>query len=119
MVFESQQDVVNAYQQGKLTQDAVIVVRNSGPAARGMLELHQLMPILGNLMEQGLKVALVTDGRLSGASGKVPSIIHLTPESVKGGPLAYVQNGDLLEIDAEQGILNCLTDLSGTPSRDG
>ncbi|AEC16772.1 phosphogluconate dehydratase [Gallibacterium anatis UMN179] len=112
MVFESQQDVVNAYQQGKLTQDAVIVVRNSGPAARGMPELHQLMPILGNLMEQGLKVALVTDGRLSGASGKVPSIIHLTPESVKGGPLAYVQNGDLLEIDAEQGILNCLSDLS-------
>lgn len=111
LVFEDQEEVVKAYKQGQLQQNAVIVVRNSGPAARGMPELHQLMPILGNLMEQGLQVALVTDGRLSGASGKVPSIIHVSPESYKGGPLAYLQSGDMIEIDAEAGILRCLTDL--------
>ncbi|MFC0322461.1 phosphogluconate dehydratase [Gallibacterium melopsittaci] len=113
IVFEEQEDVVAAYKQGELQQNAVIVVRNSGPAARGMPELHQLMPILGNLMEQGFQVALVTDGRLSGASGKVPSIIHISPESSKGGPLAYLQTGDMVEIDAEQGILRCLNELQG------
>lgn len=107
-VFESQDEVVEAYQQGHLKQDNVIVVRNSGPSARGMPELHKLMPILGNVMEEGHRIFLVTDGRLSGASGKVPSIIHLCPESVKGGPLAFVQNGDMIEIDATTGTMHCL-----------
>lgn len=112
LVFEAQEEVVAAYKAGKLQRDAVIVVRNSGPAARGMPELHQLMPILGNLMEQGFSVALVTDGRLSGASGKVPSIIHVSPESYNGGALAYLQSGDIVEIDAEAGMLRCNADLT-------
>ncbi|MCI7480729.1 MAG: phosphogluconate dehydratase [[Pasteurella] aerogenes] len=112
LVFEDQEEVVQAYQNGQLQQDAVIVVRNSGPAARGMPELHKLMPILGNVMEAGHRIMLVTDGRLSGASGKVPSILHLSPESVKGGPLAFIQSGDMIEIDVEQGIIRCLADLS-------
>ncbi|STO59776.1 Dihydroxyacid dehydratase [Canicola haemoglobinophilus] len=115
LVFECQDDVVKAYQNGKLKQNAVIVVRNSGPAARGMPELHKLMPILSNVMEEGYRVFLVTDGRLSGASGKVPSIIHLCPESAKGGLLAQIQNGDIVEIDAETGSMNCLTNFSQRP----
>ncbi|MBE2894633.1 phosphogluconate dehydratase [Spirabiliibacterium falconis] len=110
-VFESQDDVVNAYNEGLLAQDAIIVVRNSGPAARGMPELHKLMPILGNLMESGFRVALVTDGRLSGASGKVPAVIHLCPESAKCGPLAKITEGDIIKLDAESGELTCLADL--------
>ncbi|TDQ59760.1 6-phosphogluconate dehydratase [Mesocricetibacter intestinalis] len=113
LVFEDQDQVVEAYHKGELNRDAIVVVRNSGPAARGMPELHKLMPILGNVMEQGFKVALVTDGRLSGASGKVPSVIHLSPESVKGGPLALIRNGDLIAIDAEEGSIQCLSYLSG------
>ncbi len=112
LVFESQDDVVTAYHNGQLKQDAVIVVRNSGPAARGMPELHKLMPILGNVMEEGFRLFLVTDGRLSGASGKVPSIIHLCPESVNGGPLSFLHNGDMIEIDAENGTMRCLNDFS-------
>ncbi|PJG83648.1 phosphogluconate dehydratase [Caviibacterium pharyngocola] len=112
LVFESQDEVVEAYKNGRLNQDAVIVVRNSGPAARGMPELHKLMPILGNVMEAGHRVFLVTDGRLSGASGKVPSIIHLCPESVNGGPLAYIRQGDIIEIDAEKGSMRCLADFA-------
>ncbi len=112
LVFESQDDVVTAYHNEQLKQDAVIVVRNSGPAARGMPELHKLMPILGNVMEEGFRLFLVTDGRLSGASGKVPSIIHLCPESVNGGPLSFLHNGDMIEIDAENGTMHCLSDLS-------
>ena len=112
MVFEDQHRVVQAYQNGPVRQAAVLVVRNSGPAARGMPELHKLMPILGNVMEAGHRIMLVTDGRLSGASGKVPSILHLSPESVKGGPLAFIQSGDMIEIDVEQGTIRCLADLS-------
>lgn len=112
LVFEDQDEVVQAYHAGKLKQNAIIVVRNSGPAARGMPELHKLMPILGNVMEEGYQVMLVTDGRLSGASGKVPAIIHLSPESIKGGALAFIQNGDMLSIDVEKGTIQCLADLS-------
>ncbi|SUT94292.1 dihydroxy-acid dehydratase [[Actinobacillus] rossii] len=112
LVFEDQNEVVRAYQNGQLKRDAVIVVRNSGPAARGMPELHKLMPILGNVMEEGYRVMLVTDGPLSGASGKVPSIIHMSPESVKGGPLAFIETGDMVEIDVEKGTIHCLADLS-------
>ncbi|MGB2079122.1 MAG: phosphogluconate dehydratase [Vibrio sp.] len=111
-VFESQHDVERAYQNGEFTQNVIIVVRHNGPAANGMPELHKLMPILGNLMKSGLKTALVTDGRLSGASGKVPAAIHMTPEAAHGGPLAYVQTGDVMTLDAENGSLTLDADLS-------
>lgn len=111
-VFSSQHAVEAAYKAGELNQDAVIVVRHNGPAANGMPELHKLMPVLGNLQKAGHKVALVTDGRLSGASGKIPAAIHVTPEALHGGAIGLLANGDLLRVDAESGRLDCLTDLS-------
>lgn len=112
-VFSSQHAVEAAYKAGELNQDAVIVVRHNGPAANGMPELHKLMPVLGNLQKAGHKVALVTDGRLSGASGKIPAAIHVTPEALHGGTIGLLADGDLLRVDAESGRLDCLTDLSG------
>ncbi|MFM4944885.1 phosphogluconate dehydratase [Aeromonas bivalvium] len=112
-IFSSQYAVAAAYQAGELNQDAVIVVRHNGPAANGMPELHMLMPVLGNLQKAGHKVALVTDGRLSGASGKIPAAIHVTPEALHGGAIGLLADGDLLRLDAETGRLDCLTDLSG------
>ena len=112
-VFSSQHAVEAAYKAGDLNQDAVIVVRHNGPAAHGMPELHKLMPVLGNLQKAGHKVALVTDGRLSGASGKIPAAIHVTPEALHGGAIGLLADGDLLRVDAESGRLDCLTDLSG------
>ncbi|MGL4734072.1 MAG: phosphogluconate dehydratase [Enterovibrio sp.] len=112
-VFSSQHAVEAAYKAGDLNQDAVIVVRHNGPAANGMPELHKLMPVLGNLQKAGYKVALVTDGRLSGASGKIPAAIHVTPEALHGGAIGLLQDGDLLRVDAVNGRLDCLTDLSG------
>lgn len=112
-VFSSQHAVEAAYKAGELNQDAVIVVRHNGPAANGMPELHKLMPVLGNLQKAGHKVALVTDGRLSGASGKIPAAIHVTPEALHGGAIGLLRDGDLLRVDAQSGHLDCLTDLSG------
>ena len=112
-VFSSQHAVEAAYKAGELNQDAVIVVRHNGPAANGMPELHKLMPVLGNLQKAGHKVALVTDGRLSGASGKIPAAIHVTPEALHGGAIGLLADGDLLRVDAVNGSLDCLTDLSG------
>ncbi|WP_323971936.1 phosphogluconate dehydratase [Aeromonas hydrophila] len=114
-VFSSQHAVEAAYKAGDLNQDAVIVVRHNGPAANGMPELHKLMPVLGNLQKAGYKVALVTDGRLSGASGKIPAAIHVTPEALHGGAIGLLADGDLLRVDAVNGSLDCLTDLSGRP----
>jgi len=110
-VFNSQHDVETAYQQGELNEDVVIVVRYNGPAANGMPELHKLMPILANLMNTGLRVALVTDGRLSGASGKVPAVIHMTPEANRGGLLSKLQDGDEVEVDGSNGIVKVITDI--------
>lgn len=126
-VFSSQHAVEAAYKAGDLNQDAVIVVRHNGPAANGMPELHKLMPVLGNLQKAGYKVALVTDGRLSGASGKIPAAIHVTPEALHGGAIGLLADGDLLRVDAVNGRLDCLTDLSGrtqaeidlTPEQEG
>ncbi|MFM5295347.1 phosphogluconate dehydratase [Aeromonas veronii] len=126
-VFSSQHAVEAAYKAGDLNQDAVIVVRHNGPAANGMPELHKLMPVLGNLQKAGYKVALVTDGRLSGASGKIPAAIHVTPEALHGGAIGLLADGDLLRVDAVSGSLDCLTDLSGrtqaeidlTPEQEG
>ena len=104
-VFEDQDDLIKAFKAGELTGDFVAVVRFQGPKANGMPELHNLSPTLGLLMDRGQRVALVTDGRMSGASGKVPAALHVTPEAIEGGPLAYVQDGDLIRLDAEAGTL--------------
>jgi phosphogluconate dehydratase len=104
-VFVSQEQVLEAYKQGNLNCDVVVVLKYQGPKANGMPELHALTPALTSLQDQGYKVALVTDGRMSGASGKVPNAIHLTPEAVDGGIVALVENGDIIELDLEQGIL--------------
>ncbi|MEP6634466.1 MAG: phosphogluconate dehydratase, partial [Luteimonas sp.] len=95
-----------------LPQDFVAVVRFQGPRANGMPEMHSLTPLLGMLQNQGRRVALVTDGRLSGASGKIPSAIHVTPESVRGGALAKLRDGDIIRLDGEQGVLEALVDAS-------
>jgi len=105
MVFHSQEAVHEAFNAGKLDRDVVVVVRFQGPQAIGMPELHRLMPPLGVLQDRGHKIALVTDGRLSGASGKVPAAIHVTPEAAAGGAIARIQDGDILLLDATTGRL--------------
>ena len=105
-VFDSEVDALAAFATGALTGDLVLVLRFQGPSANGMPELHKLMPLLANLQANGQKVALVTDGRLSGASGKVLAAIHLTPEAAKGGVLNRVHNGDIIEIDAHQDLFH-------------
>jgi phosphogluconate dehydratase len=107
-VFEDQVELSQAFEAGELEQDVIAVVRFQGPAANGMPELHKMTPYLGILQDRGFKVALVTDGRMSGASGKVPAAIHLTPEALAGGDIARVRDGDLLRLDAENGTLDCL-----------
>lgn len=104
-VFASQEALIDAYKRGELVGDFVAVVRFQGPKANGMPELHGLTPTLANLLDNGQRVALVTDGRMSGASGKVPSAIHVTPEACDGGPLAQVRDGDVIRVDAELGVL--------------
>lgn len=108
VVFEDQNDVIDAFKRKELNRDAIVVVRNQGAHSIGMPELHKLTPTLGLLQSQGYKVALVTDGRMSGASGKVPAAIHLSPEAAKGGMIAKLKTGDMLELDAEKGTLECL-----------
>ena len=108
-VFDTQEAVKAAYQAGELTGDVVVVVRFQGPKANGMPELHSLTPVLANLQAKGLSVALVTDGRMSGASGKVLSAIHVSPEAVDGGPIACIQDGDIIRVDAKAGVLDVLT----------
>ncbi|AVR04701.1 phosphogluconate dehydratase [Pluralibacter gergoviae] len=110
VVFESQHDVVPAFEAGLLDKDCVIVVRHQGPKANGMPELHKLMPPLGVLLDRRFKIALVTDGRLSGASGKVPSAIHVTPEAFDGGLLAKVHDGDIIRVNGQTGELTLLVD---------
>ena len=107
-VFDSQEALHAAFKAGELERDVVCVVRWQGPQANGMPELHKLTPPLAVLQGRGYRVALVTDGRMSGASGKVPAAIHVSPEAAAGGPLAKVQDGDLIRLDAEQGRLEVL-----------
>jgi len=109
-VFSDQESVKTAFRAGEFTEDTIVVVRFQGPRANGMPELHSLTPTLAVLQDRGLKVALVTDGRMSGASGKVPAAIHISPEAASGGPLARVQDGDLLRLDAASGTLECLAE---------
>lgn len=106
IVFDDQDELLAAFKRGELERDFVAVIRFQGPAANGMPELHKLMPTLGVLQSRGFKVALVTDGRMSGASGKVPSAIHMTPEAAHGGPLAKVRNGDAITLDGSKGTVN-------------
>ncbi|MFN7178687.1 phosphogluconate dehydratase [Hyphomonas sp.] len=105
IVFDSQEALKAAFEAGRLDRDFVAVVRFQGPAANGMPELHGLSPVLGVLQDRGHKVALVTDGRMSGASGKIPAAIHICPEAARGGPIAKVQDGDVIRLDAEAGRL--------------
>jgi phosphogluconate dehydratase len=105
VVVDSQQALADLYRQGALDRDFVAVVRHQGPKANGMPELHKLTPILGVLQDQGRHVALVTDGRMSGASGKVPAAIHVTPEALCAGPIGRVRDGDLVLLDCDAGIL--------------
>lgn len=109
-VFADQNDVGAAFKAGELDRDVVVVVRFQGPRANGMPELHKLTPALGVLQDRGFKVALVTDGRMSGASGKVPAAIHVTPEAHGGGPLARLRDGDMVRVCARDGSLSVLVD---------
>jgi len=102
VVVTDQKQLAQLYKDGQLERDFVAVVRNQGPQANGMPELHKLTPLLGVLQDKGFKVALVTDGRMSGASGKVPAAIHVSPEAVDGGMIAKIQNGDMVRLDCEQ-----------------
>lgn len=110
VVFDDQEDFLAAFKRGELEKDFVAVIRFQGPRANGMPELHKLTPPLGVLQDKGFKVALVTDGRMSGASGKVPSVIHLCPECEMGGPLAKVLNGDVISLNLQTGDINVLVD---------
>jgi phosphogluconate dehydratase len=117
-VFDTQEAVAAAFAAGELDRDVIVVVRFQGPRANGMPELHKLTPPLGVLQDRGFKVALVTDGRMSGASGKVPAAIHVTPEALaaadgSGAPLALLRDGDVVRLCAHDGTLDVLADLAG------
>ncbi len=111
-IFDNQEAVQAAFKAGELNSDVVVVVRFQGPAANGMPELHKLTPALGVLQDQGFAVALVTDGRMSGASGKVPAAIQVCPEAMQGGPLAKLRDGDMITLDAGTGALHCEVDAA-------
>ena len=107
-IFDSQDELLAAFKAGELERDVVCVVRWQGPRANGMPELHKLTPPLAVLQGKGFRVALVTDGRMSGASGKVPAAIHVSPEAAAGGPLARLRDGDVVRVDAPAGTLQAL-----------
>ncbi len=116
-IFHDQAEMQDAFKAGKLEGDFIAVVRYQGPKANGMPELHKLMTVLGILQDRGQRVALVTDGRLSGASGKVPSAIHVTPEALDNGMIAKIQEGDIIRLDAAQGTLTVLVNDTELQSR--
>jgi phosphogluconate dehydratase len=117
LTFNSQEDFMHAYKEGKLDCDFVAVLRFQGPRANGMPELHALTPALANLQDAGRHVALVTDGRMSGASGKVPAAIHVSPEILAGGPLGLVRDGDIIRLDATTGTLEALVPAAAWAAR--
>ncbi|MCL6705467.1 phosphogluconate dehydratase [Pseudomonas sp. R2.Fl] len=117
VVFHDQEELQAAFKAGKLDRDFIAVVRFQGPKANGMPELHRLTTPLGVLQDRGHKVALVTDGRMSGASGKIPAAIHLTPEAVDGGPIARIKDGDMLRLDATSGTLEVMVDAAEFAAR--
>ncbi|MDF0542457.1 phosphogluconate dehydratase [Sphingobium sp. H39-3-25] len=117
-VFHDQDDVIRAFKAGELEQDVIVVVRFQGPRANGMPELHKLTPSLGVLQDRGFKVALLTDGRMSGASGKVPAAIHLSPEALGGGPIGKLRDGDMVRLCAVTGQIEALVDAAEWAARD-
>lgn len=117
VVIASQHGLQEKFEAGELDRDCIVVVRFQGPRANGMPELHKLTPYLGVLQDKGFKVALVTDGRMSGASGKVPAAIHVSPEAILGGPISKVMNGDWIKLDAEQGTLECMVSADELAAR--
>lgn len=117
VVIDDQDQLAGLFETGKLNRDCVVVARFQGPQALGMPELHKLTPFLSSLQDKGFRVALVTDGRMSGASGKVPAAIHLVPEAMAGGMLAKINDGDLLRVDAVAGELQFLGDLQALAAR--
>jgi phosphogluconate dehydratase len=117
MVFDNQDHVVEAFKRGEMNKDVIVVLRFQGPKANGMPELHKLTPPLGVLQDKGYKVALVTDGRMSGASGKIPSAIHLWPECADGNLMTKVRDGDMIRLDTQKGELNVLVDEEELNSR--
>ena len=117
LVFDSQEALQAAFKAGELNRDFVAVIRYQGPKANGMPELHKLTPPLGVLQDRGYKVALVTDGRMSGASGKVPAAIHVTPEALDGGMIARIRDGDMIALDARAGTLEILVDAGELAAR--
>jgi phosphogluconate dehydratase len=116
-VFHEQDEVKRAFERGEFNADVIVVVRFQGPAANGMPELHKLTPPLAVLQKRGLRVALLTDGRMSGASGQVPAAIHITPEAANGGPIARLRDGDIVRLDAAQGELKVLVDAKEWAAR--
>jgi phosphogluconate dehydratase len=116
-IFHSQEDLAAAFKANELNKDVIAVVRFQGPKANGMPELHRMTPPLAVLQERGFRVALVTDGRMSGASGKVPAAIHVTPEAADGGPIARLIDGDVIRIDANKGTMDVLVDAEEFASR--
>ncbi len=117
VIFEYQQDLQKAFEAGELNRDLVAIVRFQGPRANGMPELHKLTPYLGILQDRGFKVALVTDGRMSGASGKVPAAIHVTPEALDGGAIGKVRAGDIVRLDPDKGTLEVLVEKDKLDAR--
>ncbi|MDE2446678.1 MAG: phosphogluconate dehydratase, partial [Alphaproteobacteria bacterium] len=116
-IFHSQEELAAAFKANELNKDVVAVVRFQGPKANGMPELHRMTPPLAVLQERGFRVALVTDGRMSGASGKVPAAIHVTPEAADGGPIARLRDGDVIRIDAHKGTMEVLVDAAEFAAR--
>ncbi len=117
-IFERQDDVRGAFESGELDRDVVVVVRHQGPKANGMPELHKLTPPLGVLQDRGYRVALLTDGRMSGASGKVPAAIHLSPEALGGGPIGKLRDGDMVRVCARTGVVEALVDAAEWDARE-
>jgi len=117
IVFHAQEELQAAFKAGELDRDFIAVLRFQGPKANGMPELHKLTPVLGVLQDRGHKVALLTDGRMSGASGKVPAAIHVTPEAADAGPIARIKDGDIVRLDAEAGTVEALVDAEEFAAR--
>ena len=117
-MFEDQHSVAKAFKAGELDKDVVVVVRFQGPRANGMPELHKLTPSLGVLQDKGYQVALITDGRMSGASGKIPAAIQITPEARLGGPIGRIRDGDMIALDSDAGELRVEVDDAELEARE-
>ena len=115
-VFTTEAEVKAAYESGALKRDVIIVLRAQGPMANGMPELHSLTPLLSNLQDDGHQIALLTDGRMSGASGSIPAAIHVCPEAVDNGPIGKIMDGDIITLNAVNGTLEVAADLSSRTS---